>query len=39
MSGALKTLREVHEGEVQLALRPSRIGEVGVDTKYFHLVV
>jgi hypothetical protein len=31
-----KRLREVHEGEVQLALRPTRIGEVGVDTKYFH---
>ena len=26
-----KRLREVHEGEVQLALRPSGIGEVGVD--------
>src|SRR6202051_5116425 len=33
-----KRLRGVHEGEFQLAFRPSRIGEVGVDTKYFHLV-
>ena len=33
-----KRLREFHEGEVQLALRPTRIGEVGVDIKYFHAV-
>ena len=33
-----KRLRELHEGEVQLALRPSEIGEVDVDNKYFHLV-
>ena len=33
-----KRLRKVHEGEVHLALRPSGIGEVGVDKQYFHLV-
>jgi hypothetical protein len=30
-----KRLREVHEGEVQLALRPSGIGEVGVILSIF----
>src|ERR1700676_1282246 len=31
-----KRFCQVHEGEVQLALRPSGIGEVGVDDEYFH---
>src|SRR6185295_13947870 len=34
-----KSLRAVHEGEVQLALGPSGIVEVCVDDKYFHLVL
>lgn len=33
-----KRLREFHEGEVQLALRPPGIGEVGVDNENVHLV-
>jgi hypothetical protein len=31
-------LREFHEGQVQLALRPAGIGEMGVNNECFHLV-
>jgi hypothetical protein len=30
-----KRLRELHKGQVQLALRPSEIGEVDVDNEVF----